>query len=513
MGCQRSINIPNQYHGGMSDRESRSLPEAEFAQQLRAMRSDRGWSQADLAQHMTTHYGMRWHQTTIAKIEVGQRPIGLNEAAALMEVFDLTGAHLIMPSARRRVDVAELQDRKERLRADAAAIEGELSGLRHRRAAVDRRAQQISTQREQAARQAEDLATSLRDITDQLKRTQGRYQNLSKALDEALEDRAAVDAVLVELGERRAHCNAELERVLTKLRSGEFESSSSANPAPEGKGRPRAAHEMLGRQLRMLREKRSISIAAVAANLGSSPSKISRIEHGQIAIKDVDLDALLTFYGLSGDHDRTALLDLNAALNENRWWASQRHLLAEWFTSYLVLESVAQSIQTYEIRLIPGLLQTPAYAEAVIRTRYTDAERIRQLVDVRMQRQRAILEKGSTKVWVILDGESLENDLDDPALMRQQIEFLLEIIERPSVTVQIVKRGAYAVRTNSFSILGLSSRMLPDVVYLENLDTAYFLDSPNQAEPYRRAFNEIATAADQPKSTREILRDVLYRLN
>jgi uncharacterized small protein (DUF1192 family) len=248
-------------------------------------------------------------------------------------------------------------------------------------------------------------------------------------------------------------------------------------------------------------------------HLGASVSKITRMERGQVAVKDADLSSLLTLYGVTDGEERLALLQLNNRLNEAKWWTGPDTSLAGWFCSYLVLESIADYIWTYENRFIPGLLQTAAYAEAVIRTRCNDTGMVRRLVEVRMNRQRMILRDKATRLWAVIDQTALDDGPGDPGLMREQMQFLLRATEETNVRIQVVKpgAGAYAARSNSFSILRLPGKRLSEVVYLEHLDRALFLDSPQDSDPYRIAMNEIGVAADEPAATRASIEKAMQR--
>lgn len=275
---------------------------------------------------------------------------------------------------------------------------------------------------------------------------------------------------------------------------------------------------MLGSRLRVLREAAGVSSDDAAAHIGKNRSTVSRLESGHSPIKDVDLEALLDFYGLRDGQERVALLTLNARLNEKKGWSRYRQHLESWYCSYLVLESAAQSIFTYEARFIPGLLQTPEYAEATIRARFSDDEQVRRLVDIRRYRQSEILRVPSrhhpvAQLWAIIDKTALEDNLDDRGIMRRQIEFLKEADARyRHVTIQVVTRGAHAARSNSFSILRLRGSMLAEVFYLEHLHDAQFIDDPHRSDTYRIAWNEICLAVNPRQRTQDLLDQALRRL-
>ncbi|RSM44999.1 transcriptional regulator [Actinoplanes sp. ATCC 53533] len=279
---------------------------------------------------------------------------------------------------------------------------------------------------------------------------------------------------------------------------------------PDGKGRPSDAYEILGRSLRLLRESCGFKVKEAAQLIDVSPSKISRIELGRVGIKEVDLDRLLTLYGISDDNERLAFLERNHRLSEPRWWSSYSNHLSEWYCSYLHLESEAKYILEYEVRLIPGLLQTRAYAEAVIRSTCTDEQQVRRLIDVRMRRQRMVLERGAPKLWAIVEHAALVDSFDDSELMQEQIDFLLRITGSSDVRIQVLMpgAGALAFRGNSFSILQMKAS---EVVYMEHLDRAFFLDERKDSEPYRLAMSELVIVADEPRKSRTTLEEISRR--
>jgi transcriptional regulator with XRE-family HTH domain len=206
-------NILIRYGGHMVAYEPDSLPEAELAQRLRGLRAQRRWSQADLAQLMSDGYGLRWHQTTIAKIEAGQRPIGLNEAAALAQVFEIPGSELLMPFLGRRDDADELRAREDELRARSAAVERELISLIEQQTAARQRVQTVSEERERAVRRIEALAAALRDITEQYEDAQKQHQDLSARLEQGITELVRTENAVGLLRERSDFHRAELDQV------------------------------------------------------------------------------------------------------------------------------------------------------------------------------------------------------------------------------------------------------------------------------------------------------------
>jgi transcriptional regulator with XRE-family HTH domain len=276
-------------------------------------------------------------------------------------------------------------------------------------------------------------------------------------------------------------------------------------------GRPNEAHEMLGRQLRSLRNAKKVPASVAGRHIGASASKISRMEGGRTKVKDDDLYHLLTLYGVTDPVERQAMLEFACALNNKQWWDVDKGFLGGWFCSYLTLESISQYIRTYEVRFIPGLLQTEAYAEAVIRRQYTQEAEIRRRVRVRMRRQQMVLDRGTTRLWALVDSAALDEGFAGTEVMRKQIEFLIYAAQRDNVMIQVLPSGAggYAGVGNSFSILRLRVGNLSDVVYLEHIDDAFFHDDANKSDPYRIAMTKLALKDGTPEDTMSKLEKAL----
>jgi transcriptional regulator with XRE-family HTH domain len=151
---------------------------------------------------------------------------------------------------------------------------------------------------------------------------------------------------------------------------------------PAQAGHFSVARRLLGGRLRALREKKGISREDAGLYIKASRSKISWIESGEVSIKDADLERLLDLYGITTVAARLAYIRLTSQLTERPWWYPHKDVLPGWLCAYLVLESVADQIRTYENRFVPGLLQTRAYAEAVIRQEPANEPDIQRRIDV-----------------------------------------------------------------------------------------------------------------------------------
>ncbi|MGW2153512.1 helix-turn-helix domain-containing protein [Nonomuraea sp. NPDC001699] len=272
-------------------------------------------------------------------------------------------------------------------------------------------------------------------------------------------------------------------------------------------GSPTVLRILLGTQLRRLRTEKGISREDAGYSIRASHAKISRLELGQVSFKQRDVADLLTLYGVTDPDDREPLLALARQANAPGWWHKYGDLLPGWFEVYIGLEGAASAIRTFENQFIPGLLQTPAYAKAVIRLgneKALDSELDRR-VTLRTTRQRR-LESG-LKLWAVIDEAVLRRPLGGAEVMREQVRHLLDATEERNVTVQVVpfESGGHAAAGGSFSILRFPERELPDVVYMEQLTSALYLDKPADSDHFMEVMDRLSIQALEPKQTRRFL--------
>ncbi|WP_186404341.1 helix-turn-helix domain-containing protein [[Actinomadura] parvosata] len=264
---------------------------------------------------------------------------------------------------------------------------------------------------------------------------------------------------------------------------------------------------LLGTQLRRLRTEKGISREDAGYSIRASHAKISRLELGQVSFKQRDVADLLTLYGVTDPKEREPLLALAKQANAPGWWHKYGDLLPPWFEVYIGLEGAAAGIRTYENQFVPGLLQTPAYARAVIELAHEKASEseLERRVALRMTRQKR-LESGLT-VWAVIDEAVVRRMLGGPEIMREQIKHLLDVTAERNITVQIMpfERGGHAAAGGPFSILRFPERELPDVVYMEQLTSALYLDKPADSDHYMEVMDRLSIQAEEPKATRRFL--------
>jgi len=269
---------------------------------------------------------------------------------------------------------------------------------------------------------------------------------------------------------------------------------------------PTVLRILLGTQLRRLREARGITAQQAARTIRASESKISRIELGRNSFREVDIADLLTLYGIMDVGEREQMLSLASQANQPGWWHRYQDILPTWFQSYIGLEESAESIRSYDSQFVPGLLQTEEYAAAVIELGEFSLEETERLVYLRKERQRRFT-TGSLRLWAIIDEMALRRPVGSPGLMRAQLEYLLELNERPGLTLQVTpypEGGSYLV-PGSFSILRFATADLPDVVYVEQLTSAMYLDKRSDVYRYTATLDKVSATSSTPERTKDFI--------
>jgi len=280
-----------------------------------------------------------------------------------------------------------------------------------------------------------------------------------------------------------------------------------------GSGGPTVLRILLGAQLRRLREARRISLEEAGNVIRASHSKVSRLETGRVGFKDRDIADLLTFYGVTDEKDRNAMRDLASRANAQGWWHDYSDILPTWFEAYVGLEEAATQVRAYEVQFVPGLLQTGEYARAVSLLGYPTAttRELDRRVGLRLARQVVFTRPEPPNLWAVLDEAVLRRPIGGQEIMRAQIKHLIEMSQRPNVTVQIVPfhAGGHAAAGGPFSILRFAEHDLPDVVYLEQLTSALYLDKPEMVDSYLMVMDRLAVEAMTPSNSVKHMRSLL----
>lgn len=275
------------------------------------------------------------------------------------------------------------------------------------------------------------------------------------------------------------------------------------------RGGPTVLRIVLGTRLRRLREGRGISRQAAGDAIRGSHAKISRLELGRVGAKERDIADLLTLYGVVDDTERAQFLALARQANTPGWWQRYSDVLPSWFETLIGLEEAATLIRTYEVQFIPGLLQTPDYARACVRLghpRESDRQ-IDRRVELRLERQKLLLRPHAPRLWAVVDEAALRRPLGGEAAMRAQLDHLRELAARPNITLQIApfRLGGLAAAGGPVTILRFLEPDLPDIVYLEQLTSALYLDKREDVEDYLAIMDSLCATAEPHGKTPEFL--------
>lgn len=234
-----------------------------------------------------------------------------------------------------------------------------------------------------------------------------------------------------------------------------------------------------------------------AAELECGTPKISKIETGKATIRAGEVKVLLDRYGVT-DRDEVVRLARDARRRST-------HRVPDWARTYLGLEAEAAELRIYETELIHGLLQTEAYARVVTQAAKParDPREVERLVAARAERQERLKSEHSPLIWAILNEAAIRRQVGDRETMGRQLEYLLELAEDPNITIQILpfSAGAHPAMGSSFVHLRLTDPPDAEIVYLEDMSSADYLDRPQQVADYYTAFGMLAAAALDPTAS------------
>ena len=294
----------------------------------------------------------------------------------------------------------------------------------------------------------------------------------------------------------------------------------SAWETPQSLFSPRSAGPtvqrlVLGGHLRRLREDAGMTTERAAASIRGSHSKISRMEHGRVGFKERDIGDLLTLYGVGPGDEREALLGLAREANTPGWWQGYSDILPHWVEPYFGLEAAAAYIREYELQFVPGLLQIEEYARAVIRLGNLPSEdEVLRRAQARIARQEILDRDTPPKLWAVLDEGALRRVIGGRDIMKAQLRHLIEMCDHPAVTLQILPfaAGAHRAMGGPFTILRYTEPDLRDVVFIEQLTSALYLDKQTEVDAYLEVIEEVCLQAEASAKTPGMLQAVLDTL-
>jgi transcriptional regulator with XRE-family HTH domain len=264
---------------------------------------------------------------------------------------------------------------------------------------------------------------------------------------------------------------------------------------------PTVRRRRLGAELRRFRTESGQTLDEISEKTGLNVAKLSRIETAVIAAKAPDVERILDAYAIEDRKLRSALLTLAKEGGKRGWWQSYKNVLSQKYEDLISLEAEASSIRSFELAVVPGLLQTSGYAKEVIgSTAMTEAvmDKVRALVEVRVARQ-AILTSSDQPLdlWAIIHESALTARCPDPTTMRDQLQRLLELAEMPNVSIQVLPAEAapHPGTMGAFTLLGFPEHPDLDIVHIESLTNALYVEDREQVRTYGQAFERLRAAA------------------
>jgi transcriptional regulator with XRE-family HTH domain len=271
----------------------------------------------------------------------------------------------------------------------------------------------------------------------------------------------------------------------------------------------------LGAELRRLRERAQRTVAEVAAELGWSESKLSRIETANTSIRSADLQRLLGLYKVP-EQDRSRLSAFANMARQRAWWEGYGDALLDPYKTLLGFESEAKAIYAYDAVLLHGLLQTNEYASAIIRAVSVGerADVIEQRVAVRMARQAVLTRDPPVELYVVIDEAVLRRPVGGASVMRRQLRRLVEVSEQPAITLQVLPFavGAHRGVDGAFSILEFPTGTDDPLVYADGMTGGVFRSKSDDVRRYWAGLDSIRTNALDTRKSIKFISDIIAEL-
>ncbi|MEV4329792.1 helix-turn-helix transcriptional regulator [Streptomyces sp. NPDC049597] len=273
---------------------------------------------------------------------------------------------------------------------------------------------------------------------------------------------------------------------------------------------PTVRRRRLGQELRRLRELKGMTAEEVAERLLVSQSKISRLENGRRSISQRDVRDLCGVYEVEDHRIVDSLMQMAKDSRQQGWWHAFGDIP---YSVYIGLETDAASLRVYEPQVVPGLLQTRQYAEALIagalpESGVTDIEK---RVSVRLRRQERIRDaEHPLRLWAVIDEAALRRRVGDGHLMREQLEHLVELSHQPHVTVQVLPfdMGAHPGINGQYAILEFPDASDSSVVYIEGVTSDLYLEKANDVQKYSVMYEHLRAQALNVEQTRQFIEKI-----
>ncbi|MEV1049807.1 helix-turn-helix transcriptional regulator [Streptomyces sp. NPDC049887] len=273
---------------------------------------------------------------------------------------------------------------------------------------------------------------------------------------------------------------------------------------------PTVRRRRLGQELRRLRELKGMTAEEVADRLLVSQSKISRLENGRRSISQRDVRDLCGVYEVEDHRVVDSLMQMAKDSRQQGWWHAFGDIP---YSVYIGLETDAASLRVYEPQIVPGLLQTREYAEALITGALpeTPSSDVEKRVQVRVRRQERIAsDETPLRLWAVVDEAALRRVVGNREMMREQLEHLVEQSQLPHVTVQVLpfSMGAHPGITGHYAILEFPDASDSSVVYIEGVTSDLYLEKANDVHKYTVMYEHLRAQALNVEQTREFIEDI-----
>ncbi|WP_165964124.1 helix-turn-helix transcriptional regulator [Actinomadura sp. KC216] len=270
--------------------------------------------------------------------------------------------------------------------------------------------------------------------------------------------------------------------------------------------RPTMRSRKLGTMLRELRESRDLTLQKAARLLNRTPSSLSKLETGKRGIRRPALEHMLDRYELTDPDHRKAIYALARRSSERGWWHRYEGKISPSMLDYISLEADAEAIKSFQLHLIPGLLQTEDYVRAnmasgVSQGRTLDVD---GLVDIRMRRQQVLFGENPPHLWAIVSEAALHQQFGGPDVMKAQLRRLIELSLLPNVTLQILPFSAGAHPGLNGSFTTLTTKEL-SVVLVENLTSGWYLEQADDIRRHNVVFDHLRAVALSPSDSRSLI--------
>lgn len=284
-------------------------------------------------------------------------------------------------------------------------------------------------------------------------------------------------------------------------------------PLGRAEEHPTAVKLIVGNKLRRLREQAKLLPRDVERALGISKFRTSRVETGQAACREAEALSLLDLYRARDPEHVDEFMALVRLCHRPEWWKTWSDVAADFFQPLLALEGAAERIRTYEHFYVPGLLQTPDYARAVIRLEHPDLlpSEVDRRAELRNARKQHLWEPDGPVLWALIDESVLLRDFGDPAALRAQIEYLVSCADHPGIVLQIARMAAtqQVPLGNNVTHLKFARSDLASSVYIEHLIGSVFSQDPQHVKKYQMQLDRLAACALTPEQSLEEMKNLL----